>query len=110
MEAHDGKVLKDDARLGIIRDEFVNVRLRFLAMRALEICKLHQLQILCGASAVGAVGALLQLPASVGEGIHAKVDDFVSSDNVFAVGQNKKLENLRLLFAGLVADQNVDLA
>ena len=41
----NGKALKDDARLGEIRDQLVHVGLRLLAMGALEIGELDQLKV-----------------------------------------------------------------
>ena len=95
MDGRDGKVLKDDARLGKIRDQLVHVGLRLFAVRALEVGELHQLQILRCRAAIRAVGALLHLLADFGEGMIAKVDDALAADDVLAVGQHKKRERSR---------------
>src|ERR1700733_4779430 len=110
MDGSNGKVLKDDSRLGVIRNQLVHVGLRLFAVRALEVGKLDQLQILGRGAAVGAVGVLLQLLASVSKGIVSESDDVVTADDVLAIGKIIERENLRLLFAGLVSNQNDDLA
>ena len=41
-----GEILKHDARLGKIHGQLVHIGLGFFAMRALEVGKLHQFQVL----------------------------------------------------------------
>ena len=105
-------VLKDDAGLGKVHRQLVHVGLRFLAMGALEVGELDQLQILGGRAAIGAVGVLLQLGAILGKGMLAKGNngELVAGDDVLAVGERKELKRGGLLLAGLVADENDHLA
>ena len=110
MHGLQRKVLEDNARLGKICRQHVHIRLDSLAVRALEVGKLHQFQIFRSRSAIGPGSALRQQRAVLGVGMGSERDDLIVGEDVPAVGQGIKLDHRGLLLAGLVADEHQHLA
>ena len=110
MNGSERVVLENDARLGKIGDELVHVGLRSFAMRALEVSELDEFEILGRRTAIGAVGALLEHGAVLGKGMLAEGNDPFADDDVLLIGRGEEGEAIGLLLAGLVADEDDDLA
>lgn len=103
MDLCQGKILIDDVRFGEVRSDLVHGGLGVFAMRALEVGKFDNLQILAGVALGWAVGALDECGAVLSEGMIAEGQDFSAGDEVFAVRKDEELKGARLLVA-LFAD------
>ena len=111
MDALQRVVLKDDVGFRKIHGQLVHIGLRFLAMGALEVGELHQLEGLVGRPHEGSVGLLLQLGSLGSIGVFTERVHVLVGDDVLAIGQDPEHERLGLVvLAVLVADVDDDLA
>jgi hypothetical protein len=81
--------LKDDAGLGKIHCQLVHIGLRVLAVGALEVGKLDNLQILRSRATVRAIGALLRQGARLRVRMLAKGNNVIADNDVLAIGRAK---------------------
>ncbi len=100
MNIDEWKELKDDMRFWEVLDDLIHYRLRILAVRALQVGELHQLESLAGCAPGGAIGAGAQQLCRCSEGRSTEGDDAGSfSDGVLAVRQHVKLDWLNFGFS-----------
>src|SRR6516225_5304536 len=110
MNRSNWVVLEDNSRFREVRKELFHVGLRSLAMRALEVGELNQHEVLCGSPVGRSIGPLLQERTVLRKRLLAERNDLIPDNDVLSVRRGKEGEAVRLLFSGLVADQNRDLA
>ncbi len=79
-------------------------------MGALEVGEFDDFEVFSGASAIGAIRLLLGQRAVVRVGVRAKGEDVVGSNDVLSVRYGEEINRSGLLLAGLVSDENDDLA
>jgi len=99
MDLRQGKALINKMRIGKIGKQLLDCGLSVLAMRALKIGELYDLQILAGRAFTWPIRALLQLSPVLGVGMIAEGQNFAARDDVLAIGQRKELERAGLLAA-----------